>query len=240
LKVERETPADIAETFGEVARALLAEPDTQHTLQRIVNLAVQTIDGCDHAGMSLVASNKVDTSAASDEVGPKVDALQNETGEGPCLSAIRDHEVFQAEDLSKDQRWPRFSARAAEETGVHSILAFRLFVEEDTLGALNLYSQRTGAFGQEDRVVGAVFATHAAVAFSTAQHDAEMDKALASRDLIGQAKGILMNQEGVTADEAFEMLRRASQNLNMKLREVAEQVTYTGAMPPRSPPTGRS
>jgi transcriptional regulator with GAF, ATPase, and Fis domain len=229
--MDHETPADLAETFADVARALLAEPDTPRTLERIAHLAVETVEGCDHAGMTLVRSNKVDTAAASDDVGPKVDALQNETGEGPCLSAIRDHEVFQTDDLVAEERWPRFSARAAEETGVRSILAFRLFVEEDTLGALNLYSDRPSAFDQEDRAVGAVFATHAAVAFSTARHEAQMDQALASRDLIGQAKGIIMAREGVTAEQAFAMLRRASQDLNMKLREVAERVAYTGQAP---------
>jgi GAF domain-containing protein len=235
--MHHETPTDVAESFAELARALLAEPDTQHTLQRIVDLAVETVDGCDHAGMSLVRSNRVDTPAASDDVGPKVDALQTETGEGPCLSAIRDHEVFQTDDLATEDRWPEFSARAVEETGVRSILGLRLFVAEDTLGALNLYSRRPGAFDEDDRAVGAVFATHAAVAFSTAQHDAQMDQALASRDLIGQAKGILMNREGVTADKAFAMLRQTSQSLNVKLREVAAGVAYTGELPPGQRPT---
>jgi transcriptional regulator with GAF, ATPase, and Fis domain len=234
--MDRDAPADLAEMFGEVARALLAESDTEHTLQRIVDLAVQTVEGCDHAGVTLVRSNKVDTPAASDEVGPRVAAIQYEASEGPCLDAIREHEVFQVDRLSEEQRWPRFSARTARETGVQSILAFRLFVEKDTLGALNLYSKRADAFDRQSRAVGAVFATHAAVALATAQHDAHMDTALASRDLIGQAKGVLMNREGVTADQAFEMLREASQHLNMKLRDVAERVTYTGELPPSTPP----
>jgi transcriptional regulator with GAF, ATPase, and Fis domain len=229
--MSHETPDALAETFAEVARALLGEPDTQHTLQRIVHLAVATVEGCDHAGMNLVRSNKIDTAAANDDVGPRVDALQDETGEGPCLDAIRDHEVFQTDDLTKEQRWPRFAARAAEETGVRSILAFRLFVDEHTLGALNLYARRPCAFDEEDRAVGAVFATHAAVALATAQRDAQMDQALASRDMIGQAKGILMAREGVTADEAFNLLRSASQRLNVKLRVLAQRITYTGEAP---------
>jgi hypothetical protein len=115
---------------------------------------------------------------------------------------------------------------------VQSILALRLFIEETTLGALNLYSRRDDAFDDEARAVGAVFAAHAAVALSTAQHEAQMDEALASRDLIGQAKGILMARERVTSDKAFEMLRDASQRLNVKLRDLAERVTYTGEGPP--------
>ena len=228
-----ETPADLAETFAEVARALRSEPDVQQTLQRIVDLAVETVEGCDHAGISLVHGRKISTPAASDDVPRQVDAIQYETDEGPCLDAIRHQEVFQADCLSEDRRWPLFSARAARQVGVESMLAFRLFVEEDTLGALNLYSRREAAFdgGDEAQAIGSVFAAHAAVALSTAQHDEQLEEALATRDVIGQAKGILMAKEGVTADEAFAMLRVASQRLNVKLRELAEGVTYTGEAP---------
>lgn len=233
------TPTDLVEMFGEVARALLAESDTQDTLQRIVGLAVETIDGCDHAGVTLVRSNRVDTPAASDDIAPRVDAIQSEVDEGPCLDAIREQAVLQVDRLGGDERWPRFATRTAQQTGVQSILAFRLFVEEDTLGTLNLYSRRPNAFDRQARAIGAVFATHAAVALSTAQHDAQMDLALASRDLIGQAKGILMKRDGVTAEQAFELLREASQHLNMKVRDVAERVTYTGDLPPSRPAARR-
>jgi hypothetical protein len=104
------------------------------------------------------------------------------------------------------------------------VLSFRLFVAGDTLGALNLYSKAEHAFNDASRIAGAVFATHAAVALSSAMHEEQMEEALESRDLIGQAKGMLMAREGVTADEAFEMLRRASQRLNVKLRRVAGAV----------------
>ena len=98
------------------------------------------------------------------------------------------------------------------------------FAEEDTLGALNLYSKQRGAFDDEALAVGSVFATHAAVALAGAQHDEQMQKALQTRDVIGQAKGILMAQQDVSADEAFDILRRASQRMNIKLRELAERV----------------
>jgi len=215
------------ETFAEIARDLLAEENVQQTLQKIVDLAVETIDGCDHAGISFLKNKKVDTPAASDDVPRKVDAIQYETSEGPCLDAIRDHEVFETGDLGAESRWPQFSGRAQRETGITSMLCFRLFVEGGTLGALNLYSKAADAFDEGSRTVGLVFAAHAAVALSTAIHEEQMDEALQSRDLIGQAKGILMAREGVSAKEAFDMLRRASQRLNVKLRDVAGQMVET-------------
>lgn len=220
-----------ADAFAEMARSLLAEEDVQHTLQKICDLAVETIDGCDHAGISFLKGKKVDTPAASDDVPRRVDAIQYEAGEGPCLDAIREHEVFQTGDLGRESRWPQFASRAQRETGITSMLCFRLFVEGDTLGALNLHSKAADAFGEESRTVGLVFAAHAAVALSTAIHDEQMEEALQSRDVIGQAKGILMAREGITADQAFDMLRRASQRLNVKLRDVAGGIVERSGAP---------
>jgi transcriptional regulator with GAF, ATPase, and Fis domain len=223
-----------ADAFAEIARSLLAQGDVQHTLQKICDLAVETIDGCDHAGISFLKGKKVETPAATDDVPRKVDAIQYEVGEGPCLDAIRDHEVFETGDLGQERRWPHFAARAQRETGITSMLCFRLFVAGDTLGALNLQSKTADAFGEESRTVGLVFAAHAAVALSTAIHGEQMEEALRSRDLIGQAKGILMAREGITADQAFDMLRRASQRLNVKLRDVAGSIVHPPSAPPRS------
>ncbi len=225
--------------FAEMARSLLAEEDVQKTLQRIVELAVETIGGCDHAGVTILHGGTFSTPAFTDAVPVAVDAIQYETGEGPCVDAIRDHEVFRTGDLGHEARWPAFSARAQRETGVTSMMGFRLFIAGDTLGALNLFSKAPDAFDDAASAAGSVFAAHAAIALSTALHDEQMNQALESRDIIGQAKGILMAKEGVTADEAFDMLRRASQRLNLKLRKVAEDITRTGVTPrsaPSSPP----
>ncbi len=214
----------VGETFAEVARILLAEHNVEATLARIGQLAVQTVDGCDHAGISLIEGRNVTTVGSSDEVPDLVDAIQYEVDDGPCLDAIRRHQVFTVDHLSAEKRWPQFSRRAAEETGVESMLALRLFVEEDTMGALNLYSRTPCAFGPEAQVMATVFAAHAAVALRGARREEQFHDALRSRDVIGQAKGLLMAREGMTADEAFETLRKGSQRLNIKLREVAERV----------------
>ena len=126
-----------------------------------------------------------------------MDALQYETGEGPCLSAIREHDVFVTGDLGCEDRWPRFSQRAVDETGIRSMLAFRLFLEEETLGALNLYSTQTDAFDERARALGAVLAAHAAVAMSAAtgqEQTEQLEAALTNSREIGMALGILMTQ----------------------------------------------
>ena len=158
----------LAEAIAAVARALQAETSTQDTLQKTVELAVATIAGCDHAGITLLADGKVSTPAASSEVPGLVDEIQYEVDQGPCLDAIRAESVFSTDDLTLEARWPAFSARAVAETGVRSMLSFRLFLERDTLGALNLYSTAPAAFGPESRSVGEVFAAHAALALQAA------------------------------------------------------------------------
>ena len=229
---------ELAQTFADVARALLAEDDVEATLHRITQLAVETIEGCDHAGVSLIEGRKISTAAASDDLSRQVDAIQYEVDEGPCLDAIREHESFRIDDLGTEDRWPTFCRRAVEETGVAAMMSYRLFDDEDTMGALNLYSTMPGAFDDEALAVGSVFATHAAVALAGARNDEHMQKALQSRDVIGQAKGILMAQEGVNAKDAFDILRRASQRMNVKLREVAERVASRTAPDEGSPRSG--
>jgi transcriptional regulator with GAF, ATPase, and Fis domain len=230
----------LAETFSEVARSLAHQGDVNATLLKIVTMAVQTLDACEHAGISFVEGRKI-TSPASSGVVPKiVDAIQSEVGEGPCLDAIREHAVFQTEDLSAESRWPRFSKRAYEEAGIRSILSMRLFVEEDTLGALNLYSTELDAFDEVDVALASVFAAHAAVAVSAAARAQNLERKAATRDLIGRAKGILMAREHVTDEKAFEMLRRASQRLNVKLTTVAQQVATSDGSTDEMPATEAS
>jgi transcriptional regulator with GAF, ATPase, and Fis domain len=140
---------ELATTFGEIARVLLAE-DIETTLHRIVTLAVETIEHCEHAGITVVQGRTISSPASSDEIPAIVDRLQAETGEGPCVDAIRDRTVFYTGHLSEELRWPNFSKRASTESGVESILSFRLFVKEKTMGALNLYSKSPDAFDEHD------------------------------------------------------------------------------------------
>jgi GAF domain-containing protein len=217
---------ELATSFSDIARTLVAEEDAHATLRRIVRLAVDTIDACEHCGISIVEGRTIGSPAASDAIPALVDQLQSETGEGPCIEAIRDHEVFQTGRLSQEVRWPNFAHRASEESGVESILSFRLFIDEDTLGSLNLYSSHRDAFDQHDVAFGAVFAAHAAVAWSTARVIDNLRKGMQTRELIGEAVGILMARQDLSETEAFDVLKRASQRLNIKLRLIAEGVVH--------------
>jgi GAF domain-containing protein len=216
---------ELAREFGQIARILIAEAGTQATLQRIVSLAVETIDGCEHAGISVIEGKEVTSPASSDEVPAVVDRIQSETGEGPCVDAIREHQLFQTGQLSLEKRWPNFTPRAVAESGIESILSLRLFAE-GTMGALNLYSTQVEAFDDRDVAIATVFAAHAAVAWSTSQMIENLKTGMVTRQLIGQAVGLLMVRQDMTETDALDVLRRASQRLNVKLRQVAESIVH--------------
>jgi transcriptional regulator with GAF, ATPase, and Fis domain len=233
-----ESPSDPSATrLAEIARSLAAEPDVARTLQRIVDIAVETIDGCEGAGLLIVRGGVILAGSWSDEAVHAIERLEYEIGEGPCVDAILREATFESDLRDQESRWPTFVAEALA-AGFESILAFRLFFAEDTLGALDLYSTARGAFDEAARAFGAVYAAHAAMALAGAQvheHDVELvghlHDALVARDVIGQAKGILMATRHIDADAAFGLLRTTSQHLNVKLRKVAEDVALTGELP---------
>lgn len=222
-------------TFSQVAEALFAAGSVEATLQRIVGLAEDAVKSCDGAGIIVVNDGQASTRAASGPMVEHLDRIQVEVGEGPCLDAALSGSAFYAVDLMEDDRWPAFAPQAVE-AGVRSVLALALATRH--LSALNLYARMPDAFGPTDRAQGVLFATLARLALDSAEdRAAEEDKlgnlheALRSRELIGQAQGILMERERLSADEAFDMLRRASQHLNIKLREVAVRLVDTGESP---------
>jgi transcriptional regulator with GAF, ATPase, and Fis domain len=225
------------EQFAEMARDLSAEPTIEATLQHIVDFAVEHIDGCDGAGVLLAGRRGIVVGAWSDDLVRQVEVVEFELGEGPCLDAIWQQPVFESADLRDHlSHWPKFAPKALE-AGIHSMLGLRLFVDQDTLGALDLYGYQRGAFDESSRAIAAVLASHAAMALGGAQvhhHDldtiAGLREALVARDVIGQAKGILMATRHVDADAAFGLLVRASQTHNIKLRSIAEEVARTGVL----------
>jgi GAF domain-containing protein len=221
---------DLAVTLSLVARSLQDESSVQGTLDAIASAAVDTVPGARYAGLMLVRARRhIDTRAGTDDVVQLVDQAQFDTGEGPCLSAIFDQRTVRVANMSAEPRWPRFAARAIA-LGVRSMLSFQLFVEHDNLGALNLYADSADAFTDESEHVGLLFAAHAAVAMSDAQRLEQLDRAAEVRDLIGQAKGILMERHKLTAIQAFEALVRASQRTNTKLVDVARHLANTGEL----------
>jgi transcriptional regulator with GAF, ATPase, and Fis domain len=217
----------LAETFAEISGVLLAEPNVQRTLDKMCVLLVDTVEGCDHSVVTLVRNQHLDSPAASDDVGPAVDAIQLEVHEGPCVEAITKHHTVVTDDLITELRWPQFSRRAVEATGVRSMMAFRLFVAGDTLGSLNLYSKQPRAFTDESWAVGTIFAAHASVALRAARTKedlARLREVVETRELIGQAKGILMGRGGISSEAAMELLCRGAERLRIELRELARRV----------------
>jgi ANTAR domain/GAF domain len=217
--------AQLAQALNDAARELLAHDGTDHTLELIVAGALHTIPHVERAGISLVERDGTVTSQApSDEVAAELDALQNELGEGPCRDSIRDHDRVVIDDMAATgaARWPRF-APVALERGVATMASFQLFAQNDgTAGALNLYAPEAHAFDESSLDTGALFASHAAIALHGSQRVAGLYHALRRRDVIGQAKGIIIERFTLPEDAAFAMLVRSSQDTNLKLHAVAE------------------
>lgn len=218
-----EPDVELAESFAEVARSLLGEPDVNRTLETICTLAVETVEGCEAAGVSLINGGEIAFMITADDLPRRLHNLQAEARQGPCIDVIRESAVFVTGSLSDDTRWPAFAPRATE-TGVQSFLVLRLFAGDVTIGTLELYSGKVSAFDDRDIAVASVFAAHAAVALTSAQRKEQLENKAASRDLIGMAKGIIMAHQQVSDDQAFEILRMASQRMNVKLRELAREM----------------
>lgn len=221
---------DYAEDFARMALELHDEPGVEQTVERVVQFARAAI-GCGHAGVMLVhAGGVVETAAATDPVVEKADQLQMETHEGPCLSTIFDGDGTLVHDTATDQRWPEWSRRVAE-LGLRSVLSVRLGTGTDRIGALNLFDAQPGRFDVDDDAVAHILARHASVALANARQEFNLWQAIDTRKLIGQAQGILMERFDLTADQAFAVLRRYSQDHNTKLREVASRLIETRKLP---------
>lgn len=224
----------LGDVMSRVARELQEEHGhVEATLQAIATQAVGVVPNAEECGISyVIGRKKVEPRASTSDLPRKVDSLQERLGQGPCLDAIWESDLVRVDDVGADHRWPEFSEQAAT-LGAGSMLAFRLFVDGDRLGALNLYSRTPGAFDDECQEIGQMLAAHAAVALAGAQHEEHLRAGMSNRDVIGQAKGILMERHRLTADQAFGVLTRVSQELNRKLFDVAREVTDTGAVPGR-------
>lgn len=231
--------ADLEANVAQIARDLFAPGTVGGVLQRTVDLALATVDGCEFAGVFSLHDGQVVTLAVTDPVVVVLDQLQITSDEGPCVDALRGGATSYAADLQHEDRWPTFAPDAAEH-GVRSTLAFHL--SDRPMSALNLYARMPHAFGATDRAAAMIYATLAGLALEAAGDRADGEQrltdlagALRTREHIGQAQGILIERERITADQAFDVLRRASQHLNVKVREVAQTLVETGERPPTGP-----
>ncbi|MFF5988076.1 GAF and ANTAR domain-containing protein [Prauserella flavalba] len=221
-------PEGLAGVLSKIARSLEPEPDVERTVEQIVAATALTVPGVEHAGISFVERGEIRSVAPSNDLVAKLDQWQHELREGPCVDAIFDDPVYRTGDLALDDRWPRFGERATG-GGIRSMLCFRLFTSKTVLGALNLYSSVPDAFDAECERIGELFAAHAAIALAGSRGLEQLQDALRTRDVIGMAKGILMQRHGVGPDRAFELLVQASQHTNIKLRDAAEWLVNDSA-----------
>ena len=225
------TENELLEQLAEIAHRLSEAETVDGLLQLVVDLGEDYLDGCDGASLMLIGKDRtISTPAYSSRVAYESDLAQYEADEGPCLDALRDHAVYMIDDMETEERWPTYRARALE-LGVRSMLSYRLYAKGRTFGALDFYSKRPNVYSPFSKVIGQVFASHAGVALKGAITEAGMEKTIESRDIIGQAKGILMERHDLRAAEAFETLRALSRDTNVPVREITERIVTTGEIP---------
>ncbi|HUE06854.1 MAG TPA: GAF and ANTAR domain-containing protein [Acidimicrobiales bacterium] len=224
-------PVDPASVLG-ISETLETTLDkiVESALQQIVELVCAALDSCSMAGVTLLDPSGPHTVVATNEATERVDAFQYEVESGPCLDAYRNQVMHRVDSTEKDDRWPAFFELARSE-GVRSVLSYPLVVHNDGIGALNLYGEREYAFDKEDERIGQAFATHATITLTHARGSwrngkarQNLERALQTRGVIEQAKGILMARTGTDADQAFEALRRASQRSNRKVSDLAQEI----------------
>lgn len=216
--------------FAEMAMSLHQESTLNDTVDRVLEFALKAVD-CTHAGVVFVHGHRrIETVAATDQLIEQLDQLQAQLDQGPDVGVEVDRISEVIGDTRSEQRWPEWS-RAAAEAGVRSMLGTRLYASGTTTGSLNLYDTEPHHFDLADHQVAHVLARHAAIAIDTKQDTENLWRAIDARKVIGQAQGILMERYGLDADQAFAVLRRYSQDNNIKLHDVAIQLIDSRKLP---------
>jgi GAF domain-containing protein len=213
--------------IAELVQNLHSRPDADSdtVLDELVEHAAIEIPGAQYAGITVTRNAKhIDTPAATHKWPIMLDEIQQRHREGPCLTAAWEEKTIHVADLEIDDRFPLYRRDVLEQTPIRTIMAFQLFIADETMGALNVYAEQPNVFDQSSRDIGRVFAAHSSVAWNSARRDEQFKRALASRDVIGQAKGMIMERYGVDAVQAFEVLRKLSQDSNVPLVAVADEL----------------
>lgn len=216
--------------FARIAENLQAAPTPSRTAQDIVDYVRDQLDA-DHAGITLIRGGGLETVAASDDLVEQVDVWQYKLDEGPCRDASWERQTLTVDDLAVDGRWPHWANKVVP-LGIGSVLAAELTnLEDRRVGALNIYWTKPHGFTADDIAFVNIFTRHAAVALVESLKQADLNIALDSRNRIGQAQGILMERYDLDQDQAFAVLRRFSQDHNIKLRQVAESLVTARELP---------
>lgn len=218
--------------LAEAARAMQQRSGVQEVLQAVVTQAVHVVAGCESASVAMSGRDKtIETVATSSSLAARADALQYQCGEGPVVDTIRRHETTQVDDLVTDRRWSSWRPRAHRGLALRSELSVTFCAEDNKTGSVNLYSRRPAAFSAADRAVAVAFSAVAGLAIAAAERCSNLCLAMENRTVIGQAQGLLMERYDVGADQAFETLRRVSQQSNTKLYDVGDEFVRTRRTP---------
>ena len=233
----------LVQGLSAMSRYFVGDATLSDTLRQVSELARDAV-GADMVGITMLVEGRARTAVFTDEAAPEIDTAQYETGIGPCLDAFRHGQVFRIDDMEHDSQWPPFSTVAFAH-GVRSSMSVPLVARHESVGAINFYKCDPGRFSDDDVEVGLTFATQAAIVLANSQaywdahqFGANLMQAMKSRATIEQAKGILMGAQRCSPDEAFQVLVRASQRENRKLREIAEDIvnrTVNGPTPTPPP-----
>jgi GAF domain-containing protein len=230
----------VSQEFAGLGAELHGDGDNDEALARVVQLAVKHIEACIGASITLRRAGGGRSLATSDPIAQHADQLQYALNEGPCLQSAADETPHILFDVEGEQRWPRYAAALLAETPVRSVLSFPLPAAESA--ALNLFADHAGAFTGNDIDLATVLAAHTSsliALYEAEEAAAHLEVALDSNREIGTAIGILMAYHKVTREDAFLLLRSASQHLHVKLRDVAADLVETGTLPEEPPPSGR-
>jgi hypothetical protein len=222
-------PSELLTAFRAMAEIVYSGESYDSVYDAVCSAAVQLIDGCDHASLMLRRSGRVETVAASGDVARQIDELERILGEGPCLDAIDENEPDQhiCPDLTDGSNWPALAKQILADTSVRGMAGFRLRQEGQRVGALNVFSETAGALTEhslEQAIMLTAFASVTLAALERGEEATTLRRGLESNREIGKAVGLLMAMHDIDDDRAFEMLAKVSQEMNVKVAEVAAQV----------------
>jgi GAF domain-containing protein len=222
---ERAVHAEVARLARELHAYDRSALTVDTLLLEVTERAVAVLPGVDHAGVTLVdRRGKLQSTAATGPVPEEIDALQEFHHEGPCLHAVWHHHTVRVDDFTSEDRWPNLARDVVARTPVRSSLSVRLYTDDTELGALNMYSERPELVDESVEDMALALGAHAAIALSGARRSDQFRSALASRDIIGQAKGVIMERFKINALAAFRLLTKLSQDRNEPLVDVARQL----------------
>ncbi len=220
-----ETSGQVHQRIAELSRDLhsLQQP-AETAAQRVVDFAATEIPGAQYASVTLAASGRAEIVAVSDPIAAALHAIQGYHRQGPGRGAAVNRHTIRVDDLETETRWPHFCQHALRTTPVRSLLSFQLFTPDPPMNALNVYANQSHAFTAEAEEVGYALATHSGLALDAILRNEQFHLGLESRDIIGQAKGIVMARFTIDADAAFELLKRVSQSTNTRVIDVARKL----------------